>query len=219
MRVPAVDAHLDQLRNRPVPYDVVRSGLALRVGQDVYPTSEVSELIVECLAAGPGAISKTSRVLDYGTGTGFLAIQAARLGAQVVAVDINPAAIECARFNADRHSVASAIDFRLGANFSTIHPGEKFTQIVTGLPWDNGTPATPLELSMYDPGFVMRWTLFRQVPRHLDDGGLIFLTYSESAESRNPLAQFAAGYRLERMVERIIKGEKHFVVAAKRDVT
>ncbi len=52
-------------------------------------------------AAGPW------RVLDYGCGSGILAIAAARLGAATVdAVDIDPAAVDATRANAARNGVA-----------------------------------------------------------------------------------------------------------------
>ncbi len=47
-------------------------------------------------------------VLDYGCGSGILAIAAARLGAGPVAgVDIDPQAVEAARANAERNGVAA----------------------------------------------------------------------------------------------------------------
>lgn len=53
------------------------------------------------------------RVLDVGTGSGILAIAAARLGAgQVVAIDIDPVAVAVARENAEKNEVA--IDVRAG---------------------------------------------------------------------------------------------------------
>jgi ribosomal protein L11 methyltransferase len=54
------------------------------------------------------------RVLDVGTGSGVLAIAAARLGAhRVVAVDIDPEAVRAAAANAARNGVA--IDIRAGS--------------------------------------------------------------------------------------------------------
>lgn len=57
---------------------------------------------------GPG-----DRVLDVGTGSGILAIAAARLGAgQVVALDIDPVAVNVARENAEKNGVV--VDVRAG---------------------------------------------------------------------------------------------------------
>ncbi len=57
---------------------------------------------------------KGTRVLDLGCGTGILAIAAARMGAaMVVAVDIDPRAVEVTRRNAQTNTVE--IDVRLGS--------------------------------------------------------------------------------------------------------
>lgn len=61
-----------------------------------------------------GTLGAGRSVLDVGTGSGVLAIAAARLGARrVVGVDIDPAAIEAARANAGRNGVA--IELREGS--------------------------------------------------------------------------------------------------------
>jgi ribosomal protein L11 methyltransferase len=55
-------------------------------------------------------IRKADRVLDYGCGSGILAIVAAKLGAgEVDAVDIDPQALETARLNADDNRVSVRI--------------------------------------------------------------------------------------------------------------
>jgi 2-polyprenyl-3-methyl-5-hydroxy-6-metoxy-1,4-benzoquinol methylase len=47
-------------------------------------------------------IAAGETVLDVGTGTGVLAITAARMGAKVIGLDLTPELIEQARENADR---------------------------------------------------------------------------------------------------------------------
>ncbi len=52
------------------------------------------------------------RMLDLGSGSGILAVAAAKLGAvDVVAVENDPLALRCARENAVRHGVADRIEF------------------------------------------------------------------------------------------------------------
>lgn len=58
-------------------------------------------------------------VIDYGCGSGILAIAAIRFGAtHAFAVDIDPQALEVARENAERNAVVSGIDFALPDKFS-----------------------------------------------------------------------------------------------------
>jgi len=60
---------------------------------------------------------KGGSFLDVGTGTGILAIAAARLSpeAEISACDTDPTAIEIARENARLNGVADRIDFRVGS--------------------------------------------------------------------------------------------------------
>ncbi|MBA2324208.1 MAG: methyltransferase [Pseudonocardiales bacterium] len=52
----------------------------------------------------------TDRVLDMGTGSGVNAILAAQRGSEVLGVDLNPAAVDAARRNADRHEVQARFE-------------------------------------------------------------------------------------------------------------
>jgi ribosomal protein L11 methyltransferase len=100
-------------------------GRRLWIGPTGTPAPEEGERLPVWLAAGPafgsGAHPTTqlclrvldrrlpagARVLDVGTGTGILAIAAARLGArEVVGTDIDPAAVEVARANVLHNGVS-----------------------------------------------------------------------------------------------------------------
>lgn len=54
------------------------------------------------------------RLLDAGCGTGSLAVEAARRGAEVVAVDVSPTLVGLARERLPRDLGAGSIDFRVG---------------------------------------------------------------------------------------------------------
>jgi magnesium-protoporphyrin O-methyltransferase len=54
------------------------------------------------------------RVLDAGCGTGMLAVEAAKRGAEVIAIDVAPTLIALARERAPRDLREGSIDFRVG---------------------------------------------------------------------------------------------------------
>jgi magnesium-protoporphyrin O-methyltransferase len=55
-----------------------------------------------------------ARVLDAGCGTGALSVEAARRGAQVVAIDLSPTLVDLARERLPHDLGTGAIDFRVG---------------------------------------------------------------------------------------------------------
>jgi magnesium-protoporphyrin O-methyltransferase len=61
------------------------------------------------------------RVLDAGCGTGALAVEAARRGAQVVAVDISPTLIQLARERSPRDLAGGSIEFLVGDMLDPAH--------------------------------------------------------------------------------------------------
>jgi ribosomal protein L11 methyltransferase len=91
---------------------VLRLDPGLAFGTGTHPTTRMCLRWLERQAAdadlaGPEARADLSRVLDYGCGSGILAIAACLVGAQQVdAVDIDPAAVLAARDNAARNRVA-----------------------------------------------------------------------------------------------------------------
>ncbi len=81
---------------------VLRLDPGLAFGTGTHPTTRM------CLRwlAQPPADARLTRVLDYGCGSGILAIGAALMGAgELDAVDIDPAAVQATRENAQRNGV------------------------------------------------------------------------------------------------------------------
>lgn len=82
---------------------VIRLDPGLAFGTGTHPTTRM------CLRwiAQRGAHTALARVLDYGCGSGILAIAAAKYGAHDIdAVDIDPAAVESTQLNAEANHVA-----------------------------------------------------------------------------------------------------------------
>lgn len=95
----------------PQPGDVILEldpGMAFGTG--LHPTTQM------CLSAIERYLSAGASVLDLGTGSGILAIAAARLGARsVLGVDIDSVAVEAARDNVARNHVQSLVQVERGS--------------------------------------------------------------------------------------------------------
>jgi demethylmenaquinone methyltransferase/2-methoxy-6-polyprenyl-1,4-benzoquinol methylase len=81
------------------------------------------------------------QVLDVGTGTGALALRAAGRGAEVVALDVNPAMLELARHKAEAAGLAERINWReLGVAELDTLAREGFDAVCSGLCFSELTP-------------------------------------------------------------------------------
>jgi len=106
--------------------------LVFHVFEDVYEPAEDTFLVADSLAH---VVRENDTVLDLGTGCGILAIIAVRKAKKVIATDVNPHAIECARLNAKVNGVALRMQMRLGDLFQPIRGGERFDLIVFNAPY------------------------------------------------------------------------------------
>jgi ribosomal protein L11 methyltransferase len=86
-----------------------------------------------CLHALAAHVRRDRAVLDLGTGSGVLAIAAARLGAYpVIALDTDPEACRAAAANCRRNGVASTVRVRCGS-FETLRRRTPFALILANL--------------------------------------------------------------------------------------
>ncbi|MEN3334043.1 MAG: ribosomal protein methyltransferase [Blastocatellia bacterium] len=92
-------------------------------------THETTRMCLELLEAH----WRGGRMIDVGTGTGILAIAAARLahGSEIIAIDIDPLAVKVARENIDINHASATIDVREGQPAS--YAGEAFDVVVANL--------------------------------------------------------------------------------------
>ncbi len=91
--------------------------------------SQIDSRLVDCDAD----------VLDMGTGSGVCAVFAAKHAGRVVAVDINPAAVRCARINALLSGLEHKIDVRHGDLFEPVL-SERFDLVLFNPPFLRGVP-------------------------------------------------------------------------------
>lgn len=97
-------------------------------GTGTHPTTQL------CLEALEDRLPTGARVLDLGCGSGILAIAAARLGAaSVLALDIDPIAVESAQTNIVQNGVAERITVQQGSLESLVTSARRFDLIVVNI--------------------------------------------------------------------------------------
>jgi release factor glutamine methyltransferase len=85
------------------------------------------------------ALAPDTAVLDMGTGSGVCALAAARRVRRVVAVDVSPAAVRCARLNALLNDLDRRVDVREGDLFAPLER-ERFDLVLFNPPFLIGAP-------------------------------------------------------------------------------
>jgi len=104
-------------RYKPAPHEIlVQLDPGLAFGTGGHATTAM------CLELLERYVRHGMRVADVGTGTGILAIAAAKLGArEVVAVDDDALAVKIAQGNAERNGVADRVRVLEGDGFHALH--------------------------------------------------------------------------------------------------
>lgn len=135
--------------------------------------SEYVDLVAEApLPAEPPV------AFDLGTGTGVLAAVLGRRGARVVATDINPRAVACARANLHRLGLAE----RVTVEETDLWPSGRADVVVCNPPWIPARPTSALELGVYDQDSDMLHRFIDGLREHLNPGGEGWLVLSDLAE-------------------------------------
>jgi release factor glutamine methyltransferase len=163
----------------PYPTKRIHFGdLSFDVNDDVYEPAEDSFLFAENLIVFSGEV-----VLDLGTGSGILADVAAKNAGRVVAVDLNPYAIRCAKENSKLNDVQDRIDFIQGDLFSAFCDGLRFDLILFNAPYlpsEEGEEATWIGKA-WAGGYNGRLVVDKfiaEVPAYLKPHGRVLLMQS-----------------------------------------
>jgi release factor glutamine methyltransferase len=128
-------------------------------------------------------------VLDLGTGSGIGAIFAVRWAGRVVAVDINPEAVRCARINALLHHLDDRIAVRQGDLFAPV-AGERFDVVLFNPPYYRGAPRDALDHAWRSPDVIERFAT--GLRDHLTPGGSALVVLSTDGEAATFLRACAA---------------------------
>ena len=150
-------------------------------------------------------------VLDVGTGSGLLALFAARKGATVTALDINPLAVETARRNAVANGLAiTVVESDLFANV----PAQAFDIILINPPYFPANPRNTADRAFFvGENWEYFEQLFRQLPACLSAGTQTWMILSDKCNFEEIAGIAAAnGFRLATVFEKTKWGEHFFVI-------
>jgi len=197
------------------PKKVYFKDYVFMVDEHVYEPAEDSFLLAEKMT-----VTEDDAVLDMGTGCGILAVLAAEKAKSVVAVDINPYAIECAIKNAEMNG--AKIDFRHGDLFQPIKQNKRFSLILFNSPY---LPSEPDEERSWigkawaggSNGRKLIDRFVMDAPNFLAAGGRIQLVQSSLSDVNRTIQMFSER-SLQAMVVAQVKVafERIVLVEAKR---
>lgn len=160
------------------------------VWENVYEPAEDTFLFAENLDTAKGMV-----VLDMGTGSGVLGILAAKKADLVLAVDVNPNAIRCARENARLNNVQPKVLFVQSDLFSSIREGTEFDRILFNapyLPTEMGESTIWLDRA-WDGGATGRQEIDRfiiKASKYLKKNGRILLMQSSLIDVDDTISKF-----------------------------
>lgn len=169
---------------------------------NVYEPAEDSFLFAENL---PQTGGKT--VLDIGTGSGILSVLAARNAQHITAIDINPYAVRCAKYNAYKNQVQHKIALIQGDLFAPLCKAAKFDFVFFNSPY---VPCEENEDSSWlarawAGGLTGRQVIDRfidQVCAHVGFAGAVYLLQSNLSGVEQSISRFAVcGMRGEVVAE------------------
>jgi release factor glutamine methyltransferase len=160
------------------------------VGEQVYEPAEDTFLIAENIT-----VTENDDVLDVGTGCGILAVLAADKAKRVLAVDINPHAVECTVENAEANGVKERIEVLQGDLFHPIKQSERFSLILFNSPY------LPSELDEEKSWIGKAWSggpdgrrvidrFISDAPNFLADKGRILLVQSSLSDIDRTIKMF-----------------------------
>ncbi len=169
-----------EMQRASLPAQMSFIGLDLHIAEDVFAPDTDDSDGDPYHQAVEAEVKAGERVLDMGTGSGVSAILAARAGAEVVAVDVNQKAVECARQNAERNGVAHRIAFMVTDIFDGVE-GD-FDLIVFDPPFRWFKPRDLLEMGTADENYRGLTRFMAEAKDRLRARGRILLNFGTSGD-------------------------------------
>lgn len=186
------------------------SKIDISVDSEVYNPSDDSFLLLKVIE-----VKRDETLLDMGSGSGLIAIHAARAGAKVTATDLNPFAVDCIKRNAARNDArVSVVQSDLFSNVSGIFdvisfnppylPGARTSTSWIEKAWSGGEEGGETAIRFLDDAW-----------RHLAPGGRIFMILSSIGGLMSVLKSARERYEATMLVEQRMFFESIFAYSFK----
>jgi len=195
------------------------------------PRPETETLAELTVAALRGLSTGTPVALDFGTGTGCLAIHLATEcpPAWLHAVDLSEPALALARTNVAAHGLAERVSLHLGDGFGALPAGLRFDLIVSNPPYIPAGEIAELQVEVrdFDPrsaldggtdGLDFYRRLATESVAWLNPGGGLFAEFGDGQETAVAALFSAAGWRRIN-VHRDLTGKPRVVEAWREPAT
>jgi release factor glutamine methyltransferase len=184
--------------------------LVIDVKEGIYFPREDSVLLAEVIS---GKELSGKHVLEVGAGSGFLAILAAKKGANVTAVDVNSDAVEIAKKNAHRNNVK--IDIAESDLFSNVN-GE-FDVIIFNPPYLPDKDEIEGKEIWADNGIIEKFA--NDVGMFLKSDGTVFILVSSLTDELAVRRFFIEnGFSISAIAKKKVPWEELIVLEAKKDI-
>jgi methylase of polypeptide subunit release factors len=154
-------------------------------------------------------------VLDMGTGSGVCAVFAARHARQVVAVDINRAAVRCAGINATLNELEGRIECRHGDLFAPLGD-QRFDAVFFNPPFIVGAPESARDCAWRSTDVASRFAA--GLDSHLTGNGRAYLLLSTFGDACGVFVDElrSQGFELSVLAVRRYVNERVTIVQARR---
>jgi release factor glutamine methyltransferase len=213
--------HADVVRGSPDPAPDSTEGLQ--------SPGEIKRTVGPVARSGDRPQTAPRAIADVGTGSGILAVCAARYAAnsRVTAIDISPAALAVAKRNAERHGVAERITFVESDLFAKVPSEIRFDYIVSNPPYVSTVEMANLSADVreHEPyvalhagegGADVIKPLVEQAAQRLNPGGALFIEVSPMiAAEVEEIIRSTAEFELESTM-RDLAGHPRVVQAVNR---
>ncbi|MRR09784.1 class I SAM-dependent methyltransferase, partial [bacterium] len=171
-----IGAH--EWRKNGIPIAVLDGRIHAHYGVFAPTRGEYIDLVAKAPLPAFNAASG-SLAFDIGAGTGVLAALLAKRGVKhVIATELDPRALACARENIQRLGLKKQVEI----TETNLFPPGRASLIVCNPPWVPARPSSALERAIYDPDSQMLRGFLAGLAAHLEPGGESWLILSDLAE-------------------------------------